>query len=593
MIEDVHEPLELYAGRFKQQFAENAAAAFQELAAASGVDAELNSRTVTERNAHILARDEAGSSRSLWGFLYFLAVCIMLVGLYPLFDIVFEINKIAAENRPVLIVSGLVSSLGMLLLIIFVIHKKFVEAGEKIQLHNKAAKEKENQAWQQMAPLNELYAWDIAPKLIEKTVPRLQFDRYFTSERLKCLKQHYGMGDLCNETSSILFSLSGVINSNPFVIVSRINQIWTQKTYTGTKTIHWKEREIGSDGKMRTVRKSEVLYASVTKPAPDYYKDTSLIYGNEAAPNLNFSRVPSDLSGQEEGFFNNLRRRSELKELEDFSRNLEDESQYTMMANKDFELLFHSTDRSSEVDFRLLFTPLAQSQMVKLLNDREIGYGDDFTFVKIGKVNYITPAHLNGSFMLNTTPSQFADFDFNRAKINFCSVLEEYFRAVYFAFAPLLCIPLYQQTPPDNVTFGLEDYAMSEYPEHEALANEYGYSYFAPKQCVTQCILKTSIHSRKDGISDIRVTAYGFKGVKRVEYVSVFGGDGNFHNVPVEWIEYLPVDRTTRLWVMEQDGDSKLIHSTPDGDWVSKLEKQGISLKNAIYRRSIISCLDR
>ena len=58
-----------------------------------------------------------------------------------------------------------------------------------------------------------------------------------------------------------------------------------------------------------------------------------------------------------------------------------------MMANRAFEVLFHAVDRDHPIQFRLLFTPLAQEQTVKLLRDREIGYGDDFAFRKSRMMN--------------------------------------------------------------------------------------------------------------------------------------------------------------------------------------------------------------
>ena len=39
------------------------------------------------------------------------------------------------------------------------------------------------------------------------------------------------------------------------------------------------------------------------------------------------------------------------------------------------------------MEFRLLFTPVAQMQMLALMKDNEVGYGDDFTFLKDHKVN--------------------------------------------------------------------------------------------------------------------------------------------------------------------------------------------------------------
>ena len=38
--------------------------------------------------------------------------------------------------------------------------------------------------------------------------------------------------------------------------------------------------------------------------------------------------------------------------------------------------------------------------------------------------------------------------------------------------------------------------------------------------------------------------------------MSVYGGDGCWHDVPVEWTEYLPVERTRNMTVTEADAPS-------------------------------------
>ena len=117
--------------------------------------------------------------------------------------------------------------------------------------------------------------------------------------------------------------------------------------------------------------------SGVCKPIPVYSEERFLLYGNDAVPGLTFSRSPSSLSGGD-GILHSLHKKIVIGGLKDFSRNLEDESQFTLMANHDFEAFFHATDRNNEIDFRLLFTPLAQQQMLKLLKDKKIGFGDDF-----------------------------------------------------------------------------------------------------------------------------------------------------------------------------------------------------------------------
>ncbi|MBQ6533801.1 MAG: hypothetical protein IJI37_01405, partial [Opitutales bacterium] len=189
-------------------------------------------------------------------------------------------------------------------------------------------------------------------------------------------------------------------------------------------------------------------------------------------------------------------------------------------------------------------------QMLALMKDNKVGYGDDFSFVKENKINMIFAHHLDEA-PIDTAPEHFYDFDFNRAKENFISFNEKYFKDVYFAFAPILSIPLYQQTRTSENIYGSSAGARSSFWEHEAIANFYGDGKFSHPQCATRSILKTREISREGGASKIEVSAHGFSANKRVSYISRYGGDGDWHDVPVEWIEYLPVCGTSTISVAE------------------------------------------
>lgn len=94
-----------------------------------------------------------------------------------------------------------------------------------------------------------------------------------------------------------------------------------------------------------------------------------------------------------------------VKQLESKSRDLDHGGGFTVMANREFDALFAATDRDHEVQFRLLFTPLAQQEMLKLLRDKTDGYGDDFGFTKRGMVNFVMPDHMARRISAVTPPS--------------------------------------------------------------------------------------------------------------------------------------------------------------------------------------------
>ncbi|MBQ6010238.1 MAG: hypothetical protein IJL17_17030, partial [Kiritimatiellae bacterium] len=303
---------------------------------------------------------------------------------------------------------------------------------------------RESAAWRQMEPLNRLYTWDMTVKLIEATVPRLEFDPYFSDDRLATLRRQYGWNDSFNAGKSIIFAQSGVINGNPFVFGHYLDMEWGEKTYEGTLDISWTELEEDENGEEREVVRYETLYAHVTKPIPVYSEKKLLIYGNDAAPNLSFSREPSGLTGKDGEFWSGIRKKWRLSRLKAYSRNLDDDSDFTLMSNHEFETWFHAKERDNEVEFRLLFTPVAQTQMLNLMKDATVGYGDDFTFVKRRKVNMLQSWHLDEA-TIDTDPSRFHGWDYDAAFAAFVKFNERYFKDAYFSLAPLLAIPLYQQ----------------------------------------------------------------------------------------------------------------------------------------------------
>ncbi|MBR2642954.1 MAG: hypothetical protein IKD46_07475 [Lentisphaeria bacterium] len=548
MIEDIYEPLARYREEFREKFAENTKAEFQKLLKQAQIDTEANRllnqkiKSVQEESARCKDKN------AMMGCFLFLLITGILAGaaaiLYGFWGDIPSAEKLKFAG------GGLLWSTVSFLLIFLWLRPKQKQLEAKIAALKKLQEDLTREAWEQMAPLNELFHWHITANLIRKTVPRLEFDPYFSEGRLLDLHHSFGWDDSFNHGRSVISSHSGVINDNPFVFGELKNMEWGEETYTGTKEIHWTTREKGPDGKTRTVHHHQTLVATYTAPKPVYFKEKFLIYGNDAAPDLHFSRQPSDLSGLEDGFFNNWRKKRELNALKDLSRNLEDDLPYTLMSNHDFEILFHATDRNDDVAFRLLFTPLAQQQMVRLLNDTEVGYGDDFCFTKSGKINLLLSCHLNET-NLDTDPEQFKFCNVDEAEAFFRKFNEDFFRSVYFALAPLLTIPLYQQTRTAASIYNRKTHFKSCFWEHEAIANYYGDEYFKHPDCITENILKTSCKHQLDGSTKVEVTAHGYRGKERIAYVEKWGGDGNLHDVPVPWTEYLPVRKKTTFHAVE------------------------------------------
>lgn len=572
MQNDIYDPLSEYVNVFRDRFREVAEATFAELADEAKVDVVANRETcrrLYETESRLSAVED---SRHLW-----ILWCVLLwIGvLSGIFIVAADTENIDTEVA-IAAVAGIFAAA---LYLCFRVHPKLKalkKDGKRLETEAESLKK---EAWGQMYPLNRLYDWDVFARMMSKAVPRLEFDPYFTVQRLEDLKMTYSWDGSFNADRSVLYSHSGLINGNPFVICRTKKMEMGLRTYFGSKTITWTTRERGSDGEYHTVQHSEVLTASVTAPYPEYFQKTRLIYGNTAAPDLVFHRRSSGLAGKEDTLSFKWERRS----LRRKARNLGN-ADFAMLTNEDFEVAFNTSDRNSNQQFALLFTPLAQESMMKLLEDKDaVGYGDDFDFDKERMINIIVPEHLQ-SMSLDMNPDQYGSFDYEKAKKGFIDINARHFRAIYFAFAPLLCVPMYQQIRPLSDIYGRDMRQRSSFWEHEALANFWGQNRFKHPSCVTDCILKTEQGS--DG-STVVVHAYGYRSERRLSYISKWGGDGNLHNVPVYWDEYLPVTGSGEMKIKEDNDfkDDSLTQLERLNHIGEVLDKTGLS----IYRRHIAS----
>ena len=576
MVEDIYDPLDEYVNTFAPRFRQVAKDTFAQLSKEAGVDINANRQTCKQLYK---AQGDLKSVKSKLCWTIFL--CVVMWGgaigggiaIYNMYDS-FESWEI------VLIAIGIATALLLLFWKIQPLIKRL--KSERNGLIEKTTK-LEKEAWQQMAPLNRLYDWDILTRMMTQTVPKLEFDPYFTTQRLADLQEVYGWDGTFNQERSVIYSHSGLINGNPFVLCRTRKMEMGTKTYYGHKTIYWTTRERGSDGKMHTVRHSETLTASVTAPYPGYYEKTRLIYGNTAAPDLKFCRKQSGLANCEGSLSYRWQRRKLRKKSRDLTNN-----DFAMMTNEEFEVAFDTSNRNSNQQYALLFTPLAQANMLKLLKDNSASYGDDFDFEKNCMINTILPDHIQ-SIDLDMNPHQYQNFDYDKAEKDFYDINAQYFRAIYFCFAPLLCVPMYQQIRSQENIYGRDMQRHSAFWEHEALANFWGQDHFKHPQCVTDCILKTKKEQTSGDSSSVTVYAYGYRVEQRISYITKWGGDGRTHKVPVYWDEYLPVTGKRRMDIAEDNhyDDAKANQHQRIAHVTEVLKDSGMD----VYRRHIVSKL--
>lgn len=564
--EALNEPLDGFNNYYKEANRKHTEELFDELAKKSGVDRDANKRTVTEYRNKVAEIEKVKSaitkSKAGRTLLIVFIVILVLVGIGML------ISTIGGDVNTAIGIAVTAVAVALIVLYIILILKKLnpkIKSNEQIRQKLQAEADKLlNEAWAQMASLNALYDWDIPQSLVTKTVPIIEMDPNFDEEKYTYLREKFGFVKNGDQARSTQFCQSGAIVGNPFLIVKDLRQSWIQQLYTGSIVIHWTTTVRTKDG-TKTVHHSQVLTASITRPKPVYSEDTYLVYGNEAAPDLIFSRSPSGVSGLSEKKIEK-KVASKSKKLDKKARKaVSSGDNYTKLGNDEFEALFGGTDRNNEVQYRLLFTPLAQKSLLKLIKTPE-PYGDDFSIQKIKKLNFVRTKHAQ-QFDYEVDPVNFIDYDFEEARKKFIRINTTYFKSLYFDLAPLMSIPLYGQHKAHEFIYDRPYSSNLSCYEHESIANSFQKDLLKPNGALTPSILKTEFISKEGEADSVMITAHAFRGERRVTCIPCFGGDGRVHPVPVVWIEYFPIERRTLMAVQKRNStrlDMNIHSSRPE-----------------------------
>ncbi|MBE6917939.1 MAG: hypothetical protein E7470_08595 [Ruminococcaceae bacterium] len=517
MTSVIFNPLEEFESKYRALHSEKTNQFFDTLVQHSGVDIAQNQETVRQYEQ---CRENSAKLRRKRNWLRFFRVlmCITIL-LIPL--------------------------------VIWKMTPKIRALKEEMDNADQKAQELLVEAQKQMAPLNRLFTDRDALDLIEATIPLLRFEPFFSVEQEADMRINYDFCVSDSDEQSTVDTLSGHYNDNPFLFENRLVHSMGMQTYHGYKTIHWTETYRDSNGKLRTRTRSQTLHATVMKQKPFYNTQIVLNYCAQGGPELSFSRDATHLEQKSEREIEKLVKRGEKKLQKKTERAISEDGDFMSMSNTDFEVLFDALDRTNEVQFRTLFTPLAQTNMVDLLLSK-VGYGDDFHFIKRKRTNKIISKHSQGR-ALNLLPRHYHSYSYDIIRANFVGKNTEYFKAVYFDFAPLLAIPIYQERPVHSLK-PIPDYSQQySLKEYEVLANAVQRRYVVHPNTKTEAILKSSFVTSKSDVDEACITAYSYDIAKRVDIVSVYGGDGRYHAVPVEWDEYLPLVMTSSFGVTTEE----------------------------------------
>lgn len=578
-VDDLLEPRKKFMESLEREHEESADEFFDELVKKSGVDVNANFDAMREH--HKLSAQKANYERQmakkksikLFGALIIIFMTIGLAGLI-IFG-VFAFTGLLEEEPfslidPLLIflTFGICVGLGILFIILYAItnsvsKKKY---GPKISEIENKLKEIEEMGYQQLDPLNQAFDFNVMNQLMRKATPLIRLDDHPDMNKIETLINKYKWKCPEGRYVSTMYMKTGSILGNPFILYRGRIERTVQETYTGSLTITYtKKVTIGKTTTYMPV--VQTLTASITKPRPDFSNDTTLVYGSEAAPHLSFSRSPMIHKYDQKSLTKLFKEREKF--IDDYTKK---HPEFTPLGNDQFEDFFDGVNRDNEVEYRLLFTPLAQQAMLDLITN-PTPIGDTFSFRKDKMINTIALRGHN-DIDYEGDPRIFMGYDIDEMKKRFVRLNKTFFKSMYFHLAPLMAIPLYQQYPSDEYIFRRDQQGAFSTTLCEMLANRYYEKYFAHSACHTPLILKCQEYRIVGNSIQCLIHSYGYHTIPHTEYCPRLGGDGHMHDVPVTWYEYQLVEKTTPFVIHEsfinkkqygifsQDEDYKKIYNS-------------------------------
>ena len=544
--EKLLEPLKYYKSEFAEKFLDELTKNFEDLLKKSNIDIEANRKSVKEYND--LIKNKNKNNRKL----KFLNVCsciLFLIVFYLIFcdlNFIFLLKKLSVSKGDIqeTVLKTVLLSIVIILTLIFnfkYLGKKIKDFKEKNNDLEAELQSKREECYLQLYPFIKLLESNIANKITTNIIPNLNIDKNFKIERYAELVKKYGLAEKLKPRFSTKDIISGEILGNPFVIVKSLYNETVDKVYTGSRTVSWTEyyRENG-ETKSHTV--SQTLTASIVRPKEFFHENINLIYGNEAAEHLKFTREPKFVHELTPKKLQKHIKNTE-KEIRKISeRAVKEGKTFLEMGNTEFDALFYALNRNNEVEFRVLFTPTAQKNMIELLKDKD--FGDDFYFDKDEKLNIISN---NKEWTLNINKSYYNDFSFDVIKERYFEINKEFFKNFYKLFLPILSIPVYHQHKSQDYIYGNEfGYNYNPYSS-EVMANFLGEDIFSHPDTTTSTILKTNTIKTKGDIDLVEVIGNSYKEVSRVEYIPVRADNGRVYDVPVNWVEYVPLTACNKM----------------------------------------------
>ena len=581
--EKLLEPLKYYKTEVAKKFLEKLTDNFENLLIKSGIDIEANKKSVNKYNE--MSKMKLKNEKKLkWVerfYILFFLIFIFLI-IYEI-SIIRTVKKLYDLNGNMQEAALRALLIGIVIIILGILNLRYMSRKKKQLKENINEMEtklnlKKEECYSQVRPLLSLFESNTANKIVTKIIPTLILDENFKIERYNDLVENFKMPSKLQKNFSTKDIISGEILGNPFIIVKSLCNKVIDQQYTGSLTVSWEESYRDNTGKRHTRTVSQTLEASVIKAKQIFEDEIELIYGNNAAEHLHFSREPKFVHEFSEKKLKNYIQKAE-KELNKRTENAIKSGQtFLKMGNSEFDVLFGALNRDNEVEFRVMFTPIAQRNILDLLKDKD--FGDDFKFKKINKLNNISNKK---EWILNVGKSYYDDFSYEIIKEKYYDINKKYLNNFYRLFLPILAIPVYHQHKAQKYIYE-EKYNYNYNPyTSEVAANLLGTELFSHEDSSTPSILKTNTLKVKGNVDLIEVIGQSYKTVERTDYVPMRARDGKVYNVPVNWIEYIPLTAKGRMELKKLDIEENEFEKSLDQEFYKSTENKRYIYKNNIF----------
>ena len=211
----IQSPLSYYLHVGEQAHKQNVRERLTAITANVVIDRDANAKTVAEYNQYsdavnMLSKTiRAKKTARNWGIF-----AIIFIGLT--LSILFGVLDIMDAFKGMLISLVIIASIVLICILCKKTKEKINELQEHLAEQQGLADSAYQQALTQMQAFNSAFPENVSLRLVEKTMPAIAFDTYFTAERLQQLQTYGFLGGIA-EDESVLGTLSGELYGKPFL----------------------------------------------------------------------------------------------------------------------------------------------------------------------------------------------------------------------------------------------------------------------------------------------------------------------------------------------------------------------------------------